>query len=83
MSESNRVWKHNSMEEPENECITLTEYIEVLLKLVEECQDCIKVGQPMLIIPLLDSAHELLDEMSKGEWRVNSSEAGMEENDEE
>jgi hypothetical protein len=37
----------------------------------------------MLIIPLLDSAHELLDEMSKGEWRVNPYEAGIEEDDEE
>ena len=83
MSESNRVWKHNSMDEPENECTTLTEYIDVLLELVESCQDCIKVGQPLPIIPLLDSAHELLHEMSDGEWRVNSYESGMEDDDEE
>ena len=74
MSQSRRVWKHNHLDEPYEECPTLEEYIGQLCSLISVCFIADVKGEHKKVRQNLYHMKEILVEMAEGEWRVRGDE---------
>lgn len=75
MSKSHRVWKHNHLEEPERECLTLEEYVLNLHHLITGCLVAVARNELEIVKINLCDCSNILNEMTLGEWHTKGTES--------